>query len=68
MNDKDHGRPQKKFQDYELQALFDEDNSQTQLKLVNSLNVISNFQPFACNGENSKGRKMRFLCIDKKAK
>lgn len=39
LNDKERGKPSKKFQDEELQALLDEDAAQTQEKLASSLNV-----------------------------
>jgi histone-lysine N-methyltransferase SETMAR len=39
LNDKEHGRPSKKFEDIELQALLDEDDTQTQQQLADTLNV-----------------------------
>ena len=39
VNDKEHGKPPKKFDDKELQALLDEDDAQTQQQLADSLNV-----------------------------
>jgi [histone H3]-lysine36 N-dimethyltransferase SETMAR len=39
VDDKDHGKPPKSFQNHELQSLLDEDDTQTQLQLANSLNV-----------------------------
>ena len=37
--DKDHGKPRKGFEDVELQALLDEDDSQTQNQLAEQLSV-----------------------------
>ena len=37
--DKEHGKPHKKFEDVELQALLDEDDSQTQNRLAEQLGV-----------------------------
>lgn len=39
VNDKEHGKPPKNFEDEELQALLDEDATQTQEQLAISLNV-----------------------------
>lgn len=39
LSNKDRGRPSKKFEDEELQALLDEDNTQTQRQLAQALNV-----------------------------
>lgn len=39
VGDKDHGKPPQKFQDDELQALLDEDDTQTQKQLAASLNA-----------------------------
>lgn len=39
VEDKAHGRPPKKFEDEELQALLDEDDAQTQEQLAEKLNV-----------------------------
>jgi [histone H3]-lysine36 N-dimethyltransferase SETMAR len=39
VSDKGHGKPIQKFQDDELQALLNEDDSQTQKQLAASLNV-----------------------------
>jgi len=36
---KEHGKPPKKYEDVELQALLDEDDSQTQKQLVEQLSV-----------------------------
>ena len=37
--DKEHGKPPKKYEDVELQALLDEDDSQTQKQLAEQLSV-----------------------------
>jgi len=37
--DKEHGKPPKKYEDMELQALLDEDNLQTQKQLAEQLSV-----------------------------
>jgi len=37
--DKEHGKPSKKYEDVELQALLDEDDSQTQKQLAEQLSV-----------------------------
>jgi len=37
--DKEHGKPLKKYEDVELQALLDEDDSQTQKQLAEQLSV-----------------------------
>ena len=37
--DKEHGKPQKRYEDVELQALLDEDDSQTQKQLAEQLSV-----------------------------
>ncbi|UYV70774.1 EXOC1 [Cordylochernes scorpioides] len=39
INDKEHGKPSKKFEDEELQALLDKDDAHTQELLATSLNV-----------------------------
>ena len=39
IKDKDHGKPPKKFEDAELEALLDEDACQTQSELAVALNV-----------------------------
>lgn len=39
LSNKGRGRPPKKFEDTELQALLDEDSSQTQKQLAEALNV-----------------------------
>lgn len=39
LNDKDHGKPPKKFEDEELEALLSEDSCQTQEELAESLGV-----------------------------
>ena len=39
MRNEERGRPPKKFQDNELQALLDEDNAQTQQQLADQLNM-----------------------------
>lgn len=39
VNDKDHGKPPKKFENEDLQALLDKDDTQTQQQLEDSLNV-----------------------------
>lgn len=39
LSDKERGRPPKKFNDADLQALLDEDDAQTQEQLANALNV-----------------------------
>lgn len=39
VEDKQHGKPPKKFEDVELQALLDEDSSQTQKQLAEALQV-----------------------------
>ena len=36
---KEHGKPPKKYEDVELQALLDEDDSQTQKQLAEQLSV-----------------------------
>jgi len=40
--DKEHGKPPKKYEDVELQALLDEDDSQTQKQLAEQLSVSFN--------------------------
>jgi len=39
MRNEERGKPPKKFEDSELQALLDEDDAQTQQQLVDQLNV-----------------------------
>jgi len=39
VRNKERGKPSKKFEDSELQALLDEDDAQTQQQLANQLNV-----------------------------
>jgi len=39
VEDEERGRPPKKFEDHELQALLDEDDTQTQQQLADQLNV-----------------------------
>ena len=39
MRNEESGRPPKKFEEHELQALLNEDDAQTQQQLVDQLNV-----------------------------
>ena len=39
LQDKEHGKPSKRYEDVELQALLDEDDSQTQKQLAEQLSV-----------------------------
>jgi len=39
VRNEERGKPPKKFEDSELQALLDEDDAQTQQQLANQLNV-----------------------------
>jgi len=41
-----HGKPPKKFEDSELQALLDENDAQTQQQLANQLNVTRETFPY----------------------
>jgi len=45
--DKEHGKPPKKYEDMELQALLDEDDSQTQKQLAEQLSVSQQAVPIA---------------------
>jgi len=58
------GQP-KKFEDKELEALFEEDQSQTQEKLAESLggNSTSRFCTIESHGNDSKIRKLGALWI-----
>jgi len=57
--DKEHGKPPKKYEDVELQALLDEDDSQTQRQLAEQLSVrTSCFQLPLRDGKNSESRQM----------
>jgi len=42
VTDKEHGEPPKKYEDVELQALLDEDDSQTQKQLAEQLSNLVN--------------------------
>lgn len=66
LNNKDRGKPPKQFEDTELQALLDEDDTQTQKKLAEALNVTkkNNFTTSTCHGKNSERRKVGAICTD----
>lgn len=55
----------KKFEDEELQALLDEDATQTQDQLASSLNVT---QKTLCAryGKDLERKKMSTICVDRK--
>jgi len=54
------GQP-KKFEDKELEALLEEDQSQTQEELAESLRVTSRFCTIESYGNDSKTRKLDTL-------
>jgi len=54
------GQP-KKFEDKELEALLEEDQSQTQEELAESLGVTSYFCTIESHGNDSKTRKLGAL-------
>ena len=56
MNDKEGGKPPKKFEDTELQALLDEDDAQSQQQLADSLNVC---QKTISNRLNKMGKMQK---------
>ena len=56
LNDKERGKPPKKFEDTELQALLDADDAQSQQQLADSLNVC---QQTISNRLNKMGRCRR---------
>ena len=56
----ERGKPPRKFEDSELQALLDENDTQSQTQMTEMLNVSqkNNFQPFKRYGKHSKVWKM----------
>jgi len=57
VRNKKRGKPPKKFEDSELQALLDEDDAQTQRQLTNQLNVTRN-HTFEIHGKDPENGKM----------
>lgn len=56
VRNEERGRPPKKFEDAELQALLDEDDGQTQLQLAEQLNVS---QASICNRLKAMGKILK---------
>jgi len=59
MKNEERGKPPKKFEDCELQALLDEDDAQTQQQLADQLNVTRGaISTFEIHGKDPEDRKM----------
>ena len=59
--DKEHGKPSKRYEDVELQALLDEDDLQIQKQLAEQLSVSQHavfFQSPTRDGKDSEGRQL----------
>ena len=58
MRNEERGKPPKKFEDSELQALLDEDDAQTQQQLAGQLNVTCLLHTFEIHGKDPEDGKM----------
>ena len=54
----EHGKPPKKFEDSELQALLNEDDAQTQQQFADQLNVRGRLHTFEIHGKDPEDGKM----------
>jgi len=61
VEDKPRSGQPRKFEDKELEALLEEDQSQTQEELAESLGVTSRFCTIESHGNDSKTRKLSVL-------
>ena len=65
VRNEERGRPPKKFEDADLQALLDEDDAQTQQQLADQLNVTREAVSIRLKTMGKiEGGKMGSTCID----
>ena len=57
MRNEERGKPPKKFEDSELQALLDEDDAQTQQQLADQLNVTREAVSIRLKSEKERSRR-----------